>query len=165
MKLRVADHAPGTPAKLTPRTRQNLVVVLRPPAAKLDAVTDCSSTSGAVNALELATWMVYEAALVTSFQSKPTGCAGEEALAGASSVGAAGAGGGAGGVVPPVSETFVTKASPQKIDEVAVEDRVEGPGRGREIHRVREARDVEAASRIAADVHRALGVEPPRNVE
>ena len=36
VKLRAADQAPGTPAKLTPRTRQNLVVVLRPPAAKLE---------------------------------------------------------------------------------------------------------------------------------
>ena len=36
-------------------------------------------------------------------------------MAGASSVGAAGTGGGAGGVLPPVSESFVTNASPQKI--------------------------------------------------
>jgi len=33
VKLRVADQAPGTPAVLTPRTRQNWVVVPRPPAA------------------------------------------------------------------------------------------------------------------------------------
>jgi hypothetical protein len=33
VKLRVADHAPGTPAELTPRTRQNCVVVARPPVA------------------------------------------------------------------------------------------------------------------------------------
>jgi hypothetical protein len=31
VKLRVADHAPGTPAVLTPRTRQNCVVVASPP--------------------------------------------------------------------------------------------------------------------------------------
>ena len=32
VKLRVADHAPGTPAELTPRTRQNCVPAGRPPA-------------------------------------------------------------------------------------------------------------------------------------
>jgi hypothetical protein len=73
-------------------------------------------TSGAVNALESAIWIVYDAAPVTSLQSNVIGCAGDDALAGANKAGAVGTGGGAGGVVPPVSETLVTKASPQKID-------------------------------------------------
>jgi hypothetical protein len=79
-------------------------------------VTDSLRTSGAAKALVSAIWIVYDAAPVTSLQSKLIGWAGEEALAGARSAGAAGTGGGAGGVVPPVSETFVTKASPQKIE-------------------------------------------------
>ena len=68
-----------------------------------------------MNALESAIWIGTYRAL-TSLQSKPIGCDWDEALDGDSSVGAGGTPGGAGGVLPPVRVTFVTNASPQKID-------------------------------------------------
>jgi hypothetical protein len=52
VKLRTADHAPATPAELTPRTRQKFVVVASPDVEYCDAVTLWSRTNGAVNALE-----------------------------------------------------------------------------------------------------------------
>jgi hypothetical protein len=54
VKLRTADQAPATPAELTPRTRQNCVVVARPPMIENDAVRESLCTSGALKALELA---------------------------------------------------------------------------------------------------------------
>ena len=74
MKLRTADHAPATPAEFTPRTRQKCGVVARPLATYHEAVTVRFRTSGALNALESSTCSVYDTALGTSFQSKPTGC-------------------------------------------------------------------------------------------
>ena len=52
MKLRTTDHAPATPAELTPRTRQKCVVVASPDVEYWEAVTLWSRTNGAVNALE-----------------------------------------------------------------------------------------------------------------
>ena len=57
-KLRVTDQAPGTPAELTPRTRQKWVVVASPEVAAIDVVTFCSRSSGAVKALESSIWIV-----------------------------------------------------------------------------------------------------------
>src|SRR5262245_5203948 len=58
--------------------------------------------------------MVYDAALVTSVQSKPIGCEGALPLAGDSSVGVPGVAGGAtGALVVALTSIFVTKASPQ----------------------------------------------------
>src|SRR3954447_4669087 len=100
---------------LLARTRQNRFVAGSPPARYAEGVTVSVRTSGAVKALESSISMVYDAALVTSFQSKPTGCAGLAPLAGATRVGAAGTAGGAGGVDPPVRDSFTTNESPQKI--------------------------------------------------
>src|SRR3954447_12816940 len=117
VKLRTADHAPAVPAVFTPRTRQKCVTVESPVVAYVEPETDCSRTSGALNALVSSIWIVYDAAPATSLQSKVIGCAGVSALAGASSVGAAGTGGGAGGGEPAaLSRSFVTNASPQKSD-------------------------------------------------
>jgi hypothetical protein len=55
VKLRTVDHAPATPAELTPRTRQKCVVVASPDVENCDAVTLWSRTKGAVNALESST--------------------------------------------------------------------------------------------------------------
>ena len=101
---------------LTPRTRQNCVVVGRPPAAKNEAVTDAWRTSGAVKALELSIWIVYDAAPATSLQSK------RDRLLRMGSVGRRqqrrcdGHGRVGGSACCASGRAFVTKASPQKID-------------------------------------------------
>ena len=51
VKLRTADHGPGTPAAFTPRTRQKCTVVARPLATKGDAVTLWLRTSGGAKSL------------------------------------------------------------------------------------------------------------------
>lgn len=70
-----------------------------------------------MNPLESSIWMVYDTVLAVSLQSKEIGCDCDEALDGASSVGAAGTAGGAGGVeLPALTSSFTTKPSPQKMD-------------------------------------------------
>jgi hypothetical protein len=71
--LRVADHAPATPATLMPRTRQKWVVVGRPVVEYSEAVAVWSRTNGAVNALESSIWIWYDVALVVLFQSNVIG--------------------------------------------------------------------------------------------
>src|SRR5262245_37692894 len=73
VKLLVAENAPGVPAVLIPRTRQNRFVFGKPPARNDDDVTVCVRTSGAVQADESSISIEYDAAPVTSLQSKPTG--------------------------------------------------------------------------------------------
>ena len=94
VKLRVAENGPATPATLMPRTRQKCVVVGRLVVEYSDAVTVWSRTSGAVNELESSIWIWYDVALVVSLQSNVIGCGCDEALAGDTSVGAAGTAGG-----------------------------------------------------------------------
>ena len=71
VKLRTADQAPGDAGGVDAADAPE---VRRRPAARrsrsIDAVTDASRTSGAVNALESSIWIVYDTALGTSLQSK-----------------------------------------------------------------------------------------------
>ena len=87
-------------------------------------------TSGAPNWEISSTWIVYDAAPATSLQSNVTGCADMAPSAGLTSAGAAGGGGGGGCVgAVPLTSTFATNASPQKIVVSPAEGPVEGARR------------------------------------
>ena len=162
--LRVAENAPGVPAVLTPRTRQNRFVDGRPPARYADDVTVCVRTSGAVKLLESSIWIVYDAAPVTSLQSKPTGCGGVRAVGRRHQRRC--------GRDRRRCRRRVASGEGQLRDErvapedrrIAVPDRVERADGRREVHRERAAGDVEVARRVAPDVAAPSACEPPRNV-
>jgi hypothetical protein len=88
VKLRVEENGPFVPAALTARTRHQSWRLGRVPAVNCDAVTVVLITNGEDMVLESSIWMLYDAAPVTSLQSKVTGCAGVAPLAGLRSAGA-----------------------------------------------------------------------------
>jgi len=89
VKLRTEEKELVVPAALTARTRHQCWRLASVPAVNCDAVTVWLTTNGAEKVLELSTWRLYDAAPVTSFQSRVTGCAGVAPLAGLRSDGAA----------------------------------------------------------------------------
>jgi hypothetical protein len=103
VKLRVEDHEPAVPALFRPRTRHQYWRAVRADVVSCDTVVVVLIVNGDANELDVSTWIWYDAALITSFQSNVKGCETVAPLDGASNVGAAGVppDGGGGGDPPP----------------------------------------------------------------
>jgi hypothetical protein len=90
VRLRTVDHAPAVPAEFLPRTRHQCCRAASDDTVIWETLSVWSTTRGAENELESSIWIWYDAAALTSPQSRVTGNVTVAPLAGLTSVGAAG---------------------------------------------------------------------------